>query len=425
MIKKIEVLEKLSSVVSIPGSKSIANRALIIAALADGVSILKNFPSAEDCEIMIEALKSYGVEIHRDKENVRVHGNLKNLRAPEKHINTGNAGTVMRFLSGFSALAEGTTVLTGNNRMLERPIAGLAQALKNLGVDISTNNGFPPVRVRGRKFKGGKTAVDAKESSQYISAILLSAPCAEQSVEIFAKNTIPSISYIDLTLEVMRFFGIDVKTGDNYSYFVNSGQHYKPAIYIIEGDYSSASYFILAALIMKGKILLSNLNPESKQPDRKFLEIIKNMGCKIIFNQQGVLIDARGAELNPLDVDANDFPDLVPALAVLALFLDGVSKIRNVKHLRYKETDRLNAISTELTKLGAGVNELEDGLVISPSRIYKGTEIETYSDHRIAMSFAVAGLKIGGLGIKNPDCVNKSFPEFWYEFEKLYRYQSL
>ncbi|RCK72596.1 MAG: 5-Enolpyruvylshikimate-3-phosphate synthase [Ignavibacteriae bacterium] len=419
MNELIEPLDTISATVKIPGSKSIANRALITAALANGTTKIENFPLAEDCIIMLEALKKFGVNINLHNDTLKITGNPDFLRAPEEEIYTANAGTVMRFLTSFSTLANGMTILTGDKRMLERPIGALAEALNNLGADVNTADGFPPVKIRGKKFKGGHTIINTNFSSQFLSSILLSAPYAENSVNISVKNSIPSRPYVDMTLDVMNNFGVRVHS-DSSSFYVDNKVFYKPIEYIIEGDYSSASYFILAAMITRGEIKLLNIKENSKQADAKILDIAKEMNCVVGKIENGIWVNAKNVKIKAMEIDANNFPDLVPTLAILALFADGKSKIYNVAHLRYKETDRLEAISNELRKLGVDVVEFPDGIIISPQKSYNGVEIETYNDHRLAMSFAIAGLRISGIRIKNPECVKKSFPEFWKEFKKLY-----
>lgn len=419
MNELIEPLDTISATVKIPGSKSIANRALITAALANGTTKIENFPLAEDCIIMLEALKKFGVNINLHNDTLKITGNPDFLRAPEEEIYTANAGTVMRFLTSFSTLANGMTILTGDKRMLERPIGALAEALNNLGADVNTADGFPPVKIRGKKFKGGHTIINTNFSSQFLSSILLSAPYAENSVNISVKNSIPSRPYVDMTLDVMNNFGVRVHS-DSSGFYVDNKVFYKPIEYIIEGDYSSASYFILAAMITRGEIKLLNIKENSKQADAKILDIAKEMNCVVEKIENGIWVNAKNVKIKAMEIDANNFPDLVPTLAILALFADGKSKIYNVAHLRYKETDRLEAISNELRKLGVDVVEFPDGIIISPQKSYNGVEIETYNDHRLAMSFAIAGLRISGIRIKNPECVKKSFPEFWKEFKKLY-----
>lgn len=417
MEKNIKIADRIDAEVNVPGSKSIANRALIAAALADGDSVLDNFPSSDDCMLMLEALKRFGVVIDKFGDRVAIKGTSGKISAPDGEIYTDNAGTVMRFLTSFATLAEGTTRLVGNERMNKRPIQGLALALKQLGAEIETCSGYPPVTVRGPKLVGGTANIDSTVSSQFISSILLSAPYAESDVRLTFKNSIPSQDYIKLTIDLMREFGVIVnQSTDSYQVFRNK---YIPSEFKIEGDYSSASYFFAAALITKGKILIRNINSYSKQPDSIFLNILKNMGCEILFQEESVFLDAGKSKIKSFSIDANFFPDLVPALAIVALFADGKSRIFNVAHLRYKETDRLKALATELGKLGAMVNEVHDGIEIYPANVYNGAVIETYNDHRMAMSFAIAGLKIEGVKIKNPECVKKSFPDFWNEFEKL------
>lgn len=420
-VKEIKTVETVNTVVRVPTSKSITNRALIAAALANGISELTDFSTADDCRLMISALRKFGVRIEEIGNKLIVNGTGGKIKAPDSDVFVGNAGTTMRFLAGLAALADGSTIIYGDERMNSRPIGDLTTALGQLGIRTETNNGYPPVKIFGGKLIGRTVSIDASKSSQFVSSILLVAPYAQADVNLFLGERVSSKPYLDITIDVMKSFGADVQEKTD-GYFVSAAKHYKPTSYIIEGDYSSASYFFAAAAITGGKITVQNLNPQSKQGDARFLDVLKKMGCKIIKDAH---LDYFGAvvgspELSGITVDMNDIPDIVPTLAVTALFAKGKTKIQNVAHLRFKESDRIRALATELRKLGAEVTEFDDGLEIVPNEKYIGAEIETYNDHRIAMSFAVAGLKIPNLRIKNPNCVKKSFPEFWEEFEKLY-----
>lgn len=422
-VKEIKTVETVNAVVRVPTSKSITNRALVAAALAKGISEIMNFSNADDCQLMIKALRKFGVRIEEIGNKLIVTGTGGKIKAPDSDVFVGNAGTTMRFLAGLAALADGSTIIYGDERMNSRPIGDLTTALGQLGIRTETNNGCPPVKIFGGKLTGGTVRIDASKSSQFVSSILLVAPYAQTDVDLLLSGRVASKPYLEITTDVMSSFGVDVQEKtDGYS--INTAKQYKPTSYIIEGDYSSASYFFAAAAVMCGKVTVQNLNPQSKQGDSRFLEVLQKMGCKVIkdvhsdyFGVEGIAV-VGSPELSGVTVDMNDIPDIVPALAVTALFAKGTTKIQNVSHLRFKESDRLYAIATELRKLGAGVTEFDDGLEIVPNEKYIGAEIETYNDHRIAMSFAVAGLKIPNIKIKNPDCVKKSFPEFWVEFSQ-------
>ncbi len=430
-IKKNDAIDNVNAVVNVPTSKSITNRALIAAALANGVSEIVNFSTADDCRLMIDALRKFGVRIEEIENKLLVTGTGGKIKAPNSDIFVGNAGTAMRFLAGFAALADGSTIIYGDERMNFRPIGDLTAALEQLGIRTETNNGYPPVKIYGGKLTGETVSIDASKSSQFVSSILLISPYAQKDIDIVLSEPtssdkpygdVVSKPYIDITIEVMKSFGADVQEKTN-GYIISSTKLYQSATYIIEGDYSSASYFFAAAAITGGKVTVQNLNPHSKQGDALFLNVLEKMGCRVKKDVSGITVFG-GSELLNIKIDMNDMPDIVPTLAVVSLFAKGKSKIENVAHLRYKESDRLYALATELRKLGAEVTELDDGLEIVPKEKYIGAEIETYNDHRIAMSFAVAGLKIPNIkfisGEQNPACVNKSFPGFWDELNKLY-----
>lgn len=414
-VRKIKSVHKVDAAIKIPPSKSLTNRGIIIASLANGASKLINCSSADDCVLMLNAVKKFGVEFEKYETDLLINGTSGKLKTPDSGIYVGNAGTVMRFVCGFASLANGITILAGDENMARRPIGELAHSLQQLGIKIETNNGFPPVKISGGKLSGGKVKLNASISSQFVSSLLMISPYAESDVELEISETVPSKPYINITLDMMRHFGIDVAEQNN-SFFISSNKTYKAETYSIEGDASSSSYFLAAAAITSGKIVVQNLKLNSKQGDIKFLKILEEMGCSIAALDNGVEIVSGG--LKGITIDMNDVPDLVPTLSIVALFAEGKTRIENVKHLRFKESDRLSALAAELRKLGARVQEFDDGLEITPGK-YSGGSINTYNDHRIAMSFAIAGLRIPGVQIENPSCVVKSFPDFWSEFEKL------
>ncbi len=402
--------------IGLPGSKSYTNRALITAALADGETTLLDSSRSEDTEVMIAALKKFSVAIGGDPEQRRVEGRNGLFEAPVDSIDLANTGTAMRFLTGLAALASGTTRLTGNAQMQRRPIQPLLDALRCAGVQTSSSKGCPPVEVRGGTFRGGTIDLDATKSSQYLSSLLLAAPYADKRTIVRLKGALSSQPYVDMTMHVMRYFGAEIES-QNYAMFsVDNTARYLGQSFRIEPDASSATYFFAAAAITGGRVTVRNLSRESLQGDTRFLDILGEMGCSVADRTE--TIEVRGKTLRGIEADMNRLPDCVPALAVTAAFAEGESVLTNISHLRYKETDRLQALATELTRIGARVRLDADSLTITPRPMH-GAAIETYNDHRIAMSFAIAGLRMPGVKITNPGCVGKSFPNFWEEFRKL------
>jgi len=416
---EIKPISQVNAVVTVPSSKSYSNRVLLIAALADGQSQIDNCLSCDDTRYMIDALKSFGIKIIEGKTQITIHGCSGQPQTPKNNIFVGNAGTSMRFLCSFAALSPGEIYIDGNWRMQKRPLKYLIHGLSELGVEIKSvnNDGCPPVKIKGGNFQGGETVIGGEKSSQYFTSILLSAPYAKKDVTIKVKGELTSKPYIDLTLDLMKTFGAQVENRSYSSFFVKAGQGYKAKHYEVEGDASSASYFFAAAAITKGCVKIANLKPATLQGDIKFINVLKRMGCMI--KKEENHIEVHGGSLIGIDINMNEMPDLVPTLSVIALFARGETKITGVSNLRIKETDRIKALATELAQLGGSVEELDDGLVIVPGKLHPA-EIETYEDHRMAMSFAIAGLKIPGIKIKNPECVSKSFPGFFDELQTLY-----
>jgi len=416
VIRTIRPTKSVNAEIQVPPSKSYTNRALIAAALAEGTSIIHHPSRSDDSNFLVEALRKFGITINDHSDRLEIHGSNGNLKAPAQEIFVGNAGTAMRFLTSFACLAEGETILTGDEQMNKRPINNLVEALKSNGIKCSCQNGFTPVKIHGGNFIGGRINVDASISSQFVSSILLSSPYAKRPVTLHVNGKLSSMPYVDMTLHVMRSFGAIIDTIDIKIFNVDNRQRYIGHDFTIEPDASSATYFLGAAAITKGQVIITNLSSESVQGDIQFLSILSDMGCTIIKHREH--IEIHGGKLHGIEIDMNEMPDCVPTLAVIAAFAKGTTTIKNIAHLRYKETDRLEAIATELTKLGARIELSADELVIHPQPLH-GASIETYNDHRMAMSFAVAGLQVDGINIKNPMCVTKSFPNFWEEFQKL------
>ncbi|MGE5473318.1 MAG: 3-phosphoshikimate 1-carboxyvinyltransferase [Ignavibacteriales bacterium] len=417
---EVKPVENFKCTVNVPGSKSITNRALIIGALAGRGTILKNFLYSDDTLYMLDALRGLGYYIKDDKETRIV--NVENTAQVPLNGSCfiGNSGTAMRFLASFCAVKGGEVELTCIDRMKERPVGELVEALKKLGAqaDYIDKNGFPPIKIKSTGLKGGKVCLRGDISSQFITSMLLSAPYAEKDVDIEIAGELVSKPYVDITVQIMKNFKVDV-CNQNYQYFhIKAGQSYTPREYMIESDCSSASYFFAAAAIANGEITVENINPNSLQGDIKFVDILEEMGAKVERGSDYIKVIGNG-NLKGIAVDMNHMSDVAQTLAVVALFAEGPTEIKNVYNMRLKETDRLKALTKELVKLGAGVEEKDDGIIIYPSSLYSAAEIETYDDHRMAMSFALAGLKIPGIKIAKPECVSKTFPGFFKEFEKI------
>ena len=409
---EITPVEKVSGFIKVPGSKSYTNRALLIAALADGVSRLEKPLVSDDTKFMIQALNRFGIQVEEAPNTFIVSGKGGKLTAPTEDIFVGNAGTTMRFLTTFSALVKGKVRLDGDERMRERPLTDLLECLKQMGVrTISTyHNGCPPIDIEGEGVPGGTVKLAGDKSSQYLTSLLLSAPYFQNKTNILIQGDLTSKSYADITLDIMETFGIQVEN-DNYKKFsVEANQIYKAQTYQVEGDWSSASYFLAAAAITGGNITLTGVNPASIQGDAQFPDVLEKMGCKV--KKSADSLQLQGDSLRGITINMNNMPDAVQTLAVTALFAKGKTVIKGIGNLRIKETDRIEALANELGRLGAEIETGEDFLIIRPSE-YQGAEIETYNDHRMAMSFAIAGLIIPGVKIKNPKCVEKSFPDFF------------
>jgi len=411
--------------VAVPGSKSITNRALPLAAMACGESVLDGVLFAEDTEHMLAALEALGyeMEVHRARKRVRVVGRGADVPAKTVQLACGNSGTTIRFLTAMVALGRGSYVLDGIARMRERPIDELVVALRSLGarIDYEMREGFPPIRVAGDGLRGGTcTFADAK-SSQFISAVLMAAPYAAGDVEVALVGPITSEPYVDMTLRMMAQFGVDVaeRPTANGKVLVVPRQPYTPRTYSIEPDASNASYFLAAAAITQGaSVTIPRLGAKSLQGDVHFIETISRMGARTVLADDAVTVE--GPErLRGIDVDMAATPDMVQTLAVVALFAEGPTTVRNVWNLRIKETDRLDALERELAKLGARVSTGRDWIRIEPPAAITPASIATYDDHRMAMAFSIAGLRADGVVIENPECTRKTYPEFFDDLAKL------
>jgi 3-phosphoshikimate 1-carboxyvinyltransferase len=411
-------IEGVSTTVSVPGSKSLTQRALIVAALAEGDSFVRHALVAEDTLHLISGLQVLGARIESAGGGFQVSGTAGAVKNTGKEIFLGYNGTALRFLTAMVCLGRGKYVLTGEKRLCERPVGALVGALQGMGVDISCRNNCPPVEIMANGLTGGKITLQDIESSQYVSALLLCAPYTAKGIELTLQGDIVSAPYIDLTISVMKDFGANIyETGRN-RYSVNTGNLYHGREYHVEGDASSASYFFLAAALLKKVIRVGGISRQSKQGDIRLLNILEELGCLVKAGENWVEVAGTNLAEGNFTFDLNDMPDMVPTLAILAAFRKGRTLITNVAHLRIKESNRLAAMVKELNRIGIEAEELPDGLMVKGGQP-AAARIHTYNDHRIAMSFAIAGLLISGIEISDKKCVDKSFPGFWKELKKI------
>lgn len=418
---EIQPLDNIDVTLEVPGSKSLTQRALIAASLAEGTSQLIGPLESEDTKYSSAALEQMGVVIKRDK-TWTIQGNAGVISPSEKPIFLGNNGTATRFLTSVAGLGNSTYTIDGDKRMYERPIDPLMSALKGWGVDIESvhGTGCPPLKIMGKGLAGGTTVLPEGKSSQYLSSLLLVAPYAKSPAILKVEGEVFSKPYVAMTLSVMADFGITVDCAADYSSFTIPQGCYKGREYRVEGDASNASYFWAAAAITGGRINVSNVPVPSLQGDSMLVPLLGRMGCEITRSGEGVTL--QGPEtLHGITIDMADMPDVAPTLAVVAAFAEGTTVINNIAHLRIKECDRLSAVVTELSKLGVKIEEHDSSMVIhgEGGRGLTGAEIETYEDHRMAMSMAIAGLRVPGVKITGEGCVAKSFPDFWQRFDLL------
>lgn len=402
-----------------PGSKSLTNRALVVAALARGRSRLSGVLESDDTRVMVESLRRLGVGLEWDRSTCRteIDGSGGRFPAESAELDLANSGTSIRFLTAACAASSGRFRLDGNARMRERPIEDLIVALRELGGEArcETETGCPPVVVAGEGFRGGTARVAGSISSQYLSALLMAAPLAVEAVSLEVVGELVSVPYVDMTLGVMEAFGVSVDRRE--SGFRIAPQPYQAADYAIEPDASAASYFFAGAAISGGRVRVEGLTRSALQGDVEFVDALARMGCRV--EEDGDSLTVTGAErLRGIDIDMNAISDTAQTLAAVAVFADGPTTIRRIAHVRHKETDRIGAVATELRRLGQEVEEFEDGLTISP-RPVQSAEIQTYDDHRMAMSFALVGLRAAGIRIADPGCTAKTYPGFWEDLERL------
>ncbi|REJ76707.1 MAG: 3-phosphoshikimate 1-carboxyvinyltransferase [Planctomycetota bacterium] len=413
------VSRPVCGVIRPPGSKSLTNRALVLAALAEGESRLTGVLDSDDTRVMIESLRRLGLGVNQDIDGCRVEikGGGGRIPADEGDLELQNSGTSIRFLTALCCLGQGVYRLDGNARMRERPIQPLIDALESWQVDVRSEHGTgcPPVLVRANGLRAAAIRVSGEISSQYLSALLMVAPCADGNVSIEVQGELVSRPYVDMTLAVMRSFGGRIEEAET-GRFRTEGGGYRGTDYKIEPDASAASYFFAAAAVTGGEVTVQGLSNVSLQGDIGFVDVLENMGCTVDWGEDAVTV--RGGELRGVDVDMNAISDTAQTLACVAPFAVGPTHIRNVEHMRAKETDRVSALVTELRKLGLDARERADGLTIVPGEMH-AADIATYDDHRMAMSFAILGLRQPGVRILDPGCTAKTYPNYFADLDRL------
>ncbi len=420
---RLEPIKKVQGTINIPGSKSISNRALLLATLAKGTTKLTNLLDSDDIRYMLQSLKQLGVNyrLSADKTVCELDGLGGVINSEQaQNLFLGNAGTAMRPLCAALTLGCGEFTLTGEPRMEERPIGDLVDALRILGADIHylKSEGFPPLTINATGLNGGDVEIAGDLSSQFLTALLMVAPLAKSSVNIQIKGELVSKPYIDITIAMMAQFGVEVINHDYQRFEVLAGQTYQsPETFLVEGDASSASYFLAAGAIQGGEVKVTGVGLKSIQGDVKFADVLEKMGAQIEWGDDYII--ARSGKLTAVDLDLNHIPDAAMTIATTALFATGTTAIRNIYNWRIKETDRLAAMATELRKVGAIVDEGHDYITVTPPEQLTTAAIDTYNDHRMAMCFSMMALADCGITINDPDCTSKTFPNYFDHFTAL------
>ncbi|EHT7477851.1 3-phosphoshikimate 1-carboxyvinyltransferase [Salmonella enterica] len=417
----LQPIARVDGAINLPGSKSVSNRALLLAALACGKTVLTNLLDSDDVRHMLNALSALGINytLSADRTRCDITGNGGPLRASGAlELFLGNAGTAMRPLAAALCLGQNEIVLTGEPRMKERPIGHLVDSLRQGGanIDFLEQENYPPLRLRGG-FIGGDIEVDGSVSSQFLTALLMTAPLAPEDTIIRVKGELVSKPYIDITLNLMKTFGVEIANHHYQQFVVKGGQQYhSPGRYLVEGDASSASYFLAAGAIKGGTVKVTGIGRKSMQGDIRFADVLEKMGATITWGDD--FIACTRGELHAIDMDMNHIPDAAMTIATTALFAKGTTTLRNIYNWRVKETDRLFAMATELRKVGAEVEEGHDYIRITPPAKLHHADIGTYNDHRMAMCFSLVALSDTPVTILDPKCTAKTFPDY---FEQLAR----
>ena len=421
---RLDPIRRISGSIALPGSKSLSNRVLLLAMLSEGETLIENLLDSDDVRRMVDALAKLKISYEEDRPNKRitVRGVAGRIPVVEAKLFLGNAGTAIRPLTAALTLGHGRFVLDGIERMRERPIQDLLEGLNQLGAHVRSihNTGCPPVEIIADGLQGGVTELSGAISSQYLTAILLTSPYAKTPVEIRIRDHLVSVPYVKMTIRLMSRFGVNVVVSEDFrNFYINAPQNYQsPETYFVEGDASSASYFLAGAAITGGSVTVIGCGTESLQGDAQFAKVLEMMGAEVGWQSNEITVQGSG-NLKGVDVDMNEMPDAAMTLAVTALFAKGTTVIRNIYNWRLKETERLKAVSCELKKLGAFVEEGEDYLIIAPPRELMPAKISTYDDHRMAMAFSLAACGEVPITILNPTCVSKTFPDYFDQLSKL------
>ncbi len=449
------ITHPLSATVRVPGSKSLTNRALLIASLVNGTTRLTNALFSDDSRYFAKALQTLGFDVQLDDANYEmiITGLGGVIPASKAELFIGNAGTAARFLSTFLTLGNGEFILDGDARMRERPMGDLVSALRPLGAKLGPahtddwllitdySHLCPPIKIIASGLPGGKTQIAGNISSQFLSALLMIAPYAKSPIEIEVTTELNSKPYVDMTLAIMRDFGVETQRNEYQSYSIPLTNYQLPtnlqpfdrlrtaslisnsrspsSTYTIESDASAASYFFAAPAICGGTVRVENISRKSKQGDIAFLDVLQKMGCVITDGADSISVTRRSPDLRGIDIDMRDIPDTAQTLAAVAPFASSPTRIRGIASARVKETDRVHATCTELARLGVRVEEHEDGMTICPVEKTRPASIQTYNDHRMAMAFSLIGLRFNGVTIENPSCVSKTFPNYFEVLETL------
>ena len=417
-MKAIPKISRARGTVTVPPSKSYSVRALIVGAMAEGTTTVTNCLDADDTRYALEALRALGFDIAGSFQRELYIGPRRSMSANEVPIFVGNAGTVMRFLTGWLAFTPGRFLLHGEERMHQRPIGDLVEVLLNIGAEVeyAEREGYPPIRIRGKKMRGGfDVAISAETSSQFVSALMIGGATLPEGITLRIES-LASSPYVDITADILRSFGARVDRQDNVVTVQARGL--ARDAYRVEGDYSSASYWFAAAAATQGEVRVRGLAAPTAQGDSAFADIISALGAEVMVGDEEIVV--RGPDrLRGGTFDCNAMPDIVPTLAAIAPLASAPIEIRNVANLRVKESDRLAAVTSELRTLGASVDERPDGLLIQPGWNAEPAVIQTHNDHRIAMSFAIAGLARGNVTIAGEQVVSKSYPRFWRTLDEL------
>jgi 3-phosphoshikimate 1-carboxyvinyltransferase len=420
---RLDTITCINGEINIPGSKSISNRALLLATLAKGSTTLTNLLDSDDIRYMLASLKQLGIQysLSADKTVCVVEGNGGPLSSTAaQRLFLGNAGTAMRPLCAALTLGQGEFTLTGEPRMEERPIGDLVDALRQLGADVTylKNDGFPPLTINATGLNGGDVEIAGDLSSQFLTALLMVAPLTKDSVNIKIKGELVSKPYIDITIALMKQFGVEVINHQYQRFEIKAGQQYvSPGKVLVEGDASSASYFLAAGAIQGGEVKVTGVGRLSIQGDVKFADALAKMGAEIEWGDDYII--ARKSVLSAIEMDMNHIPDAAMTIATAALFAKGTTKLTNIYNWRIKETARLAAMATELRKVGAIVEEGHDYITITPPAKLNTADIDTYNDHRMAMCFSMMAFADCGITINDPDCTSKTFPDYFAQFSRL------